>query len=73
MISLTTKGYLQESRVMNFSIPKNVKLKTGEYEIVIVINDIPIKKAKKRKLTFSEHNYSFENPSSTFSRADIYA
>jgi len=72
MISVTTRAFLQESHIMNFKIPENIKLKTGEYEIIIVINTIPLKEIKKRKLTFSEHNYYFENPSSTFSRADIY-
>ena len=72
MISVTTKAFLQESRIMNFKIPENIKLQTGEYEIIIVINAIPLKKTKKRKLTFSEHNYYLENPSSTFNRADIY-
>ncbi len=72
MISVTTKAFLQESQIMNFKIPENIKLQTGEYEIIIVINAIPLKETKKRKLTFSEHNYCFENPSSTFNRADIY-
>jgi len=72
MISLTTKAFLQESHIMNFRIPENVKLKSGEYEIVIVINTIPLKENRKRKLTFSAHNYCFENPSTTFSRAEIY-
>ncbi len=72
MISLTTKAYLQDSHEINFKIPENIKLKTGEYEIVIVINTIPIKTTKKKKLTFSEHNYSLENQSSTFSREEIY-
>jgi len=72
MISVTTRAYLQESHIINFRIPQNINLKTGEYEIVIVINDVPLMETKKRKLTFSEHNYCFENPSSTFSRAEIY-
>ncbi len=72
MISVTTRAFLQDSQIMNFRIPENIKLKTGEYEIIIVINTIPIKEKRKHKLTFSEHNYCFENPSSTFSRADIY-
>jgi hypothetical protein len=72
MISLKTKAFLQDSQTMNFKIPENMKLKTGEYEIVIVINDIPLKTDKKRKLTFSEHIYGFENPSNTFSREELY-
>ena len=72
MISLKTKAFLQDSQMMNFKIPENIKLKTGEYEIVIVINDIPLKTDKKRKLTFSEHVYGFENPNNTFSREELY-
>jgi len=72
MISLSTTAFLQESQIMNFRIPQNLSLKTGEYEIVIVINDVPLKEVKKQKLTFAEHNYCFENPSSTFSRTEIY-
>lgn len=72
MISVSTKGFLQESQIMNFKIPDNIKLKTGEYEIVIVINTNPIKEKKKNKLSFSEHKYSMENQSTTFSRAEIY-
>ncbi len=72
MISVTTRAFLQESQIINLEIPENIKLKTGEYEIVIVINTNPLPILQKRKLTFSEHNYCFENPGITFSRADIY-
>ena len=72
MISLKTKAFLEDSQTMNFRIPENIKLKTGEYEIVIVINDNPLKVDKKRKLTFSEHVYSFENSGNTFSREELY-
>jgi hypothetical protein len=72
MISVTTRAFLQESQMINFKIPENIKLKTGEYEIIIVINTVPLYETKKRKLTFAEHNYIFENPNITFSRADIY-
>ena len=72
MISLKTRAFLQDSKTMNFKIPENIKLKTGEYEIVIVINAVPLQTEKKRKLTFSEHVYSFENPYVTFSREELY-
>ena len=72
MISVTTKAFLQESQIMNLKIPDNIRLKTGEYEIVIVINPAPLKETTKQKLTFSEHYYCFENPEATFSRTDIY-
>ena len=72
MISVATKAFLQESQIMNLKIPDNIRLKTGEYEIVIVINPAPIKETKKLKLTFSEHNYCFENSEQPFSRTDIY-
>ncbi len=57
---------------MNLKIPDNIHLKTGEYEIVIVINPALLRETKKHKLTFSEHNYCFENLEATFSRTDIY-
>lgn len=72
MISVTTKAFLQESQIMNLKIPDNIHLKTGEYEIVIVINPTRLKETKKQKLTFSEHNYCYENLEATFSRTDIY-
>jgi hypothetical protein len=56
---------------MNVKIPDSIKLKAGEYEIIIVINTIPLQIPKKRKLTFSEHNYCFENNDLTVSRANI--
>jgi hypothetical protein len=72
MISVKTKVLLEDSQIINFKIPENIKLKTGEYEIVVVINTNPIKKTKNRKLTFSDHNYCLENQNSTFNRSDIY-
>gem|GEM_PF-3542733 len=72
MISLTTKAFLQESQILSLRIPDNIHLKTGEYEIVIVINPSPLKERKKKKLSFSEHNYCFENLETTLSRSDIY-
>jgi len=72
MISLTTKAFLQESQILNLKIPDNIHLKSGEYEIVIVINPAPLKEKKKQKLSFSEHHYCFDNLESTFSRTDIY-
>ncbi len=72
MISLTTKAFLQESQILNLKIPDNIHLKSGEYEIVIVINPAPLKEKKKQKLSFSEHHYCFDHLESTFSRTDIY-
>jgi hypothetical protein len=71
MISLTTKAFLEDSQVFNFKIPDNIKLKSGEYEIVVVINANPEKK-QTQKLTFSEHTYVFDNPDTTLSRSEIY-
>lgn len=72
MISVTTTAFVQDGQIMNFKIPQNISLKSGEYEVVIVINEMPEKVSTKRKLTFSEHDYYLENPSSTFSRDEIY-
>ena len=72
MISLTTKAYLQENRTINFKIPETIDLMKEEYELVIVINTTPLQKTQKRKLTFAEHQYNFDNQVSTFSREEIY-
>ncbi len=72
MISVTAKAFVQDGQILNFKIPQNISLKTGEYEVVLVINDVSQKESKKRKLSFSEHDYCLENPSSTFRRDEIY-
>ncbi len=72
MISVTTKAFLQENQVLNFRIPENTHLQTGEYEIVIVINTTPVTERKKSALTFSEHDYRLSDTKSTFNRKDIY-
>jgi len=72
MISLTTKAFLHKYHEMNFKLPENINLNTGEYEIVIVINTIPLQDSTKKTLTFSDHNYMLENEGITFSREDIY-
>jgi len=72
MISVTTKAFLQENKVLNFKIPENTHLQEGEYEIVIVINTTALKISEKKKLSFSEHDFYFSNPDSTFRREDIY-
>lgn len=72
MISVNTRAFLQKNQIIKFKIPENIKLKTGEYEIMVVINTHPLTDAKDRKLTFSEHDYCLENPNVKYSRSDIY-
>jgi len=72
MISLTTKAFVRDNRVINFKIPENTNIESGEYEIVIVIDTTPAEKKMKAKLTFSEHDYQLSNPDTTFSRENIY-
>ena len=72
MLSLTSKIILHDNRIINFKLPESIKIKAGEYEIVIVLNALAPSKKKKSKLTFSQHDYSLENPNTNFSRNDIY-
>ena len=72
MLSLTSKILLRDNRIINFKLPDNIKIKAGEYEIVIVLNALPLAKKSKPKLTFSKHHYNLENPKTNFSRDSIY-
>ncbi len=72
MISVNTKAFLHKSQTIKFKMPENIKLKSGEYEIIVVINTTPITNTKNRILSFSEHDYFLENPNISYSRSDIY-
>ena len=72
MISITTKALIQDCKITKFELPKNVILKFGEYEVIIVFNTVPLQVSKKRNLTFSEHKYQLKESNTTFSREDIY-
>jgi len=51
---------------------ENIKLQTGEYEVVIVFNPISFGDFRTQKITFPEHICGFDNPDEIFRREDIY-
>lgn len=56
MISLTTKILLKERQILNLEIPENIKLKNGEYEIVLVINPNSFSDEQNNETTEDEEN-----------------